>query len=104
MKKYLSVLILSFMLLVLVGFCLPAGRQVLADDLGTQCDAIASNGCSSGMSSADCKTLLQKCDDYYAQQSAQLSQDLTKTSAQKDTLQNAISKLKKEDTGFWKQI
>ena len=46
------------------------------------------------MSSADCKVLLQKCADYYDQQSAQLAQDLTKTSAQKNTLQNAISKLK----------
>ena len=52
------------------------------------------------MSSADCKTLLQKCADYYDQQSAQLAQDLTKTSAQKNTLQNAISKLKNKIQGL----
>ncbi|MGD0577212.1 MAG: lytic murein transglycosylase, partial [Candidatus Staskawiczbacteria bacterium] len=57
------------------------------------------DGCPN-MSSADCKTLLQQCADYYDQQSAQLAQDLTKTSAQKDTLQNAITKLKNKISGL----
>jgi len=72
-----------------------------ADALGDQCAAIteSNTGCPN-MSSADCKTLLQKCADYYDQQSAQLTQDLTKTSAQKDTLQSAISKLKSKIQGL----
>ncbi|MGA2417934.1 MAG: hypothetical protein ABSF55_01730 [Candidatus Staskawiczbacteria bacterium] len=88
MKKYLSFLLLPFVLTCLVGFC-------FADDLGTQCAQVAAsnNGCPN-LSSADCKVLLQKCADYYDQQSAQLAQDITKTSQQKDTLQNAITKLK----------
>lgn len=67
----------------------------MADDLGTQCAALteSNTGCPN-MSSTDCKALLQKCADYYDQQSAQLAQDLTKTSQQKNTLQSAISKLK----------
>ena len=93
MKKYLLFWVLFFLLLGSAGFC-------LADDLGTQCDSITSSGCSSNLSSADCKNLLQKCDDYYTQQSAQLAQDLTKTSAQKDTLQTAISKLKTKIKGL----
>lgn len=94
MKKYLPILILSFALISLAGFC-------LADDLGTQCAQISdsSAGCPTG-SAADCKILLQKCADYYDQQSAQLAQDLTKTSAQKDTLQNAITKLKNKISGL----
>lgn len=88
MKKYLLILLLPVALTSLAGF-------VSADDLGTQCAAISESntGCPN-MSAADCKTLLQQCADYYDQQSAQLAQDLTKTSAQKNTLQTAISKLK----------
>lgn len=98
MKKYLLILLLSFVLTSLAGFA-------FADDLGTQCAALteSNTGCPN-LSSADCKTLLQKCADYYDQQSAQLAQDLTKTSAQKDTLQSAISKLKNKISGLEAQI
>lgn len=101
MKKYLLFSLAVFMLMGSAGFsCLPVGR-VFADDLGTQCVAISESttGCPN-MSSADCKVLLQKCADYYDQQSAQLAQDLTKTSAQKNTLQSAISKLKTKIKGL----
>ncbi len=97
MKRYL----LFLLVFCLAWFCLPAGRQVLAEDLGTQCAAISESttGCPN-VSAADCKVLLQKCADYYDQQSTQLAADLTKTSAQKNTLQNAISKLKKKIQGL----
>ena len=96
-NKFACFLLLLFILADLVTPKLFAK----ADDLGTQCDTIlqSNTGCPN-MSSADCKALLQKCDDYYSQQSAQLAQDLTKTSAQKDTLQTAISKLKKKIQGL----
>lgn len=105
MNKYLSVLLLVFTLTGLAGFaCLPAG-MVLADALGDQCAVVtqSNTGCPN-ISSADCKILLQKCADYYDQQSAQLAQDLTKTSAQKSTLQTAISKLKTKISGLEAQI
>ena len=94
MKKYLFYILLFFVLMESAGFC-------FADDLGDQCAVVTSSsaGCPN-MTSADCKVLLQKCADYYDQQSAQLAQDLTKTSAQKDTLQNAISKLKNKIKGL----
>ena len=80
--------------------CLPVDLA-LADDLGDQCASIAnsSTGCPN-MSAADCKVFLQKCADYYDQQSTQLAQDLTKTSQQKNTLQSAISKLKGKIQGL----
>ena len=94
MKKIFLILLLSTALTSLAGF-------VLADDMDTQCAAVAaSNAGCPNLSSADCKILLQKCADYYDQQSAQLAQDLTKTSAQKNTLQNAISKLKNKISGL----
>jgi len=82
-----------FIFLIILGLIIPVFS--LAEDLGTQCASISdsSTGCPTG-SAADCKVLLQKCADYYDQQSAQLAQDLTKTSAQKNTLQSAITKLK----------
>lgn len=78
---------------------------VSAEDLATQCETVSQsvNGCP-GLNSADCKTLLQKCSDYYDQQSTQLAQDLTKTSQQKDTLQNQIKKLKSKIGSLEAQI
>lgn len=68
---------------------------VSAEDLGETCAKISESpeGCSY-MDSVDCKNLLQKCAEYYDQQSAQLAQDLTKTAQQKSTLSGQISKLK----------
>ena len=84
---------------------LPAVAKAEAGDLGTQCAAISDSntGCPN-ISSADCKVLLQKCADYYDQQSEQLAQDLTKTSQQKNTLQTAISKLKNKIQGLQADI
>jgi peptidoglycan hydrolase CwlO-like protein len=96
MKIYFKTLtILAF----LVSAFFPAA--VFGDALGDQCASISdsTNGCPN-MSSTECKNLLQKCADYYDQQSAQLAQDLTKTSQQKNTLQNAIANLKKKIQGL----
>ena len=95
MKKYLSILLL----ICLAIFCLadlPTEALAQAGDLGAQCAQItdSGNGCGSGVSAADCKVLLQKCADYYDKQSADLAEDITKTAAQKSTLQSAITKLK----------
>lgn len=103
MKKYLLILLALVVFVGLAGFsCLPAGRVFAqTTDFGTQCAIISDSttGCPD-LSSADCKAFLQKCADYYDQQSAQLAQDLTKTSAQKNTLQGAISKLKTKINGL----
>lgn len=89
------------LLAILYGFWIPAGRQIFADDIGAQCAAISEStaGCPN-ISAADCKIFLQKCADYYDQQSAQLAADLTKTSQQKNTLQGAITKLRNKIKGL----
>ena len=96
MNKILLFFVLFFILVGSTGFCVAQ-----TTDLGTQCAAITNSntGCPN-LSSADCKVLLQKCADYYDQQSTQLAQDLTKTSAQKSTLQTQISSLKKKIQGL----
>ena len=78
---------------------------VFADDLETQCAVISESntGCPN-ISTADCKVLLQKCADYYDQQSNQLAADLSKTSAQKNTLQYQINSLKNKISGLQADI
>ena len=87
---------LYFKLTIILFFIFSAfPTAILADDLGSQCATLteSTTGCPN-MTASDCKALLQQCADYYDQQSAQLAKDLTKTSAQKNTLQNAITQLK----------
>jgi len=64
----------ALLLLTILSFASLANFAI-AEDLATSCSAISDAGCSSTLSSADCKTLLQKCADYYDQQSAQISED-----------------------------
>jgi peptidoglycan hydrolase CwlO-like protein len=87
-KKFLTALILFiFGLMSVPGF-------IFSEDMAKTCQKLteSSEGCP-GLSSDDCKALLQKCSDYYDQQSAKLSQDITKTSQQKNTLSNQIKTL-----------
>jgi peptidoglycan hydrolase CwlO-like protein len=74
-------------------------------DLEAQCAAISesANGCQ-GMSDDACKALLQQCSDYYDEQSTKISEDITKTAAQKSTLQGEISTLKKRIQNLDTQI
>lgn len=78
---------------------------VFADDMASTCAQLteSNNGCSQ-LTKDDCRALLQKCSDYYDQQSKQLSQDISKTSQQKKTLSNQISGLKSKISGLEAQI
>lgn len=82
--------------LLLVFFAgLPA--VALAEDLATQCAAVSESntGCPN-LSNTDCRAFLEKCAAYYDQQSASIAEDITKTTQQKNTLQNQISSFKKK--------
>jgi len=96
----------NFVILFALVFLFGAGF-VSAEDLATQCATISessnSNACSD-MSESECKELLQKCSDYYDDQAAQISEDLTKTAAQKATLQGQVSALKGKITNLEYQI
>lgn len=89
--------------IIFTGLALPF--LAAADDLASQCAAVtqSDNGCSA-ITSADCKALLQRCSDYYDQQSAKVSEDLTKTTQQKNTLANQIASLKKKIQSLEYQI
>jgi len=88
-------------ILFIILFAFGAPIFSFAEDIGPQCDSIlASNTGCPNMTASDCTAFLKRCNDYYDQQSAQLAQDLTKTSAQKNTLQSAITKLKNKITSL----
>ncbi len=76
-----------------------------AEDLEAVCQQISSseNSCQS-MSTAECQAVLQKCATYYDSQSAAIAKDLSKTAAQKNTLQSQVTSLKKKITGLEYQI
>lgn len=92
-----------FAVTLLLGILAPF--FVIAEDLAIQCQQLSesTNGCP-GLSAAECKNLLQKCSDYYDTQSAELQEDITKTSQQKDTLANQIYSLKKKIQNLEYQI
>jgi peptidoglycan hydrolase CwlO-like protein len=99
-KKYMKRI---FIFLVLVSLIFPVVS--LGEDLASQCAQVtqSTNGCPN-LNEAGCKALLQKCADFYDQQSAALAEDITKTSQQKNTLQNAINGLKKKISSLESQI
>ncbi len=96
MKKILYL----FIILVICGYA----SFVIAEDMATTCANVSNSGCASTMASADCKNLLQKCAEYYDAESAKISEDITKTSAQKSTLQSEVTNLKKKITNLEYQI
>jgi peptidoglycan hydrolase CwlO-like protein len=97
MIKKISCFLLLFFLMI--------PSFLYAEDLATQCATVAqsTNGCPN-MSSSDCQAFLQKCADFYDKQSAELAEDITKTSQQKNTLQTAIASLKKKISSLEAQI
>ena len=78
---------------------------IQADDLSATCQQFSenSNSCQN-LSSAECQAQLQKCADFYDAESAAIAKDITTTSKQKNTLQNAITVLKKKITGLESKI
>ena len=76
-----------------------------AEDLAAMCEQLldTENSCQN-VSSSECQAQLQKCATYYDGQSAAIAKDLTKTTQQKNTLQNQIGTLKKKITGLESQI
>jgi len=76
-----------------------------AEDLSVVCKAISEsdNGCD-GLSSAECKTTLEKCATYYEQESQKIAEDLTKTAQEKKTLQTQVTSLKNKVRNLEYQI
>src|SRR3989344_4851814 len=98
MKKFHILLLCAIVFIAMPAFA-------AAEDLESLCGEISSsqNSCQN-ISPAECQATLQKCANYYDAQSAAIAKDLSKTAAQKNTLQNQVSSLKKKITGLEYQI
>ena len=98
MAKIYKIFFLSLFFTVLPVF-------IIAEDLATLCKQISDteNSCQN-LSSTECRALLEKCVAYYDEQSVQISQDLTKTKQQKDSLNYQVDSLKKKIKNLEYQI
>src|SRR3989344_3002626 len=93
-----KLLFLSFIVLLFPAL-------VIAEDLAVMCEQISQTKDScQNLTTSQCQEILQKCDTYYDNQSAEIAKDITKTQQQKNTLQNAIFSLRKKITGLESQI
>lgn len=76
-----------------------------AQDMALTCQQLSETPDScQNLSSADCRAQLEQCAAYYDAQSSEIAKDITKTTAQKNTLRNQITLLKKKITGLEYQI
>jgi peptidoglycan hydrolase CwlO-like protein len=89
-KKNKSKLI--FYSLLFAAFLLFPGFS-LAEDLSSLCDLNNIESQCSNLSPTDCRQLLEKCEQYYTDQSSAMENDINKTNEQKKTLQTTISTL-----------
>lgn len=85
------------------AFLLP-GFFVSAEDFSKSCELNNIEKECASLSPSECRKLLEKCEQYYRDESDKIEQDITKTSQEKKTLESKISGLKKKITNLVYQI
>ncbi len=83
-----KLIILIFSLLLLPGF-------VFSEDLETLCQLNRIEQECSNLEPTECRQFLEKCEAYYNQLSQEIGEDLSKTEAEKKTLENKVNSLQK---------
>jgi len=95
---YLRTILYLILLFGWLGF-------VFSQDLSQQCFLLSeSKEACRGMGSEECRSLLERCAKYYEEESLRIAKDITKTTEQKNTLQNQIAILKKKISALESQI
>lgn len=90
---------------LVLGVFFVFSQQAFAESLETTCLQLAeSTSACQGMTGSACKTLLEQCAKFYEDESDRISEDITKTTQQKKTLQTQISTLKKKVQSLEYQI
>src|SRR3989344_2111466 len=77
---------------------------ISAEDLAKTCDINNIEKNCDNLGASQCRDILEKCDEFYKQESARVGQDLSKTEKEKQTLQNKISGLRKQIQNLEYQI
>jgi len=75
-----------------------------AEDLEVTCNLNTVESQCNVLSENECRALLEKCEKYYSAESAKISEDINKTTAEKDNLNNKISSLNKKINNLSYQI
>lgn len=94
----LAVLILLFSLINIKSFALEENIEEVCQSI-----EIIEKECDN-LSASQCRALLEKCDEYYREKSAQIEKDLAKTQQEKKTLKNDIYTLRKKIENLSYQI
>ncbi len=89
-------------LIVLPALLLPA--FVLSESLSETCQLEKIDKECEALSKEKCRELLEKCEKYYQQQSAEIEEDLGRTSQEKKNLENAIYSLRQKINSLDYQI
>lgn len=95
----ITVFIVFTSALMLPEFFISAQEQ-LADI----CEISSIEKSCSVLDPVQCRQLLEKCDEYYKQEAVRISDDLSKTEKEKQTLQNKVSSLRKQIQNLEYQI
>lgn len=90
---YFSVFFIIFILAAVFGLFFFSKKSLAAENLAVVCDLDNVQKQCDVLSSGDCKKLLEKCEQYYVNESNKIENDLSKTKTQKNTLQNAVNSL-----------
>jgi len=82
----------ALLIILLVVLVLP-GIKILAqvnEDMEKMCEMDRIESECDKISPTDCRKLLEKCDKYFQEKSAEIEKDISRTEAEKKTLQNQI--------------
>ncbi|MBI2626456.1 MAG: hypothetical protein HYW69_02600 [Candidatus Nealsonbacteria bacterium] len=102
MKDFLKIF---FLLTVFASaFALPKLFIFAQEQLSDICQIQRIEASCNNSDPSQCRELLEKCDEYYKQEAAKISQDLSKTEKEKQTLQNKVSSLRKQIQNLEYQI
>ncbi len=90
-KKYI---VLSLIFLpVVFGLFFSRNFSFAEENLAQTCDLVKVEESCKALSPSDCRVLLDKCEKYYQAESDKIENDISKTNAEKKTLQNKINSL-----------
>jgi len=92
------------LLLVIFGLILPKFAKFDEEDLSTLCQLDKISELEKSLSKTEYRKILEKCQQYYEQISSEIEKDITKTEAEKKTLQNKIYILKNKIKNLSYQI
>jgi len=91
-------LVIFFLFLFFLSAVVPlaSGTKAEAEDFEQTCQVERIEKECNNLSQLECRMLLEKCEEYYQEQSEEIQKDISKTEQEKRTLKNKVDTLKKK--------